>query len=91
MKPGQYRHFKGSVYCVLGVASHTETGEKLVVYFSLDSIEKKKIYVRPFAMFNDKVEYNGKKVKRFTYIGQSGIVNAMYDMWDNIIKFVKGF
>ena len=91
MKLGQYRHFKGGIYCVLGVSSHTETGEKLVVYFSLDDLEHKKLYARPFTMFTDKVEHNGRIVKRFAYIGQSGIVNAMYDMWNGIVKFVKGY
>ena len=29
---GRYRHYKGKEYVVLGVASHSETLEKLVVY-----------------------------------------------------------
>ena len=31
-KCGRYRHYKGNEYLVLGVALHSETLEKLVVY-----------------------------------------------------------
>lgn len=34
MKEGVYKHFKGGEYGVLGVAEHSETGEKMVVYCS---------------------------------------------------------
>ena len=33
--PGRYRHFKGNYYQVEGVARHSETDERLVVYLSL--------------------------------------------------------
>ena len=32
VKPGVYRHFKGNIYHVLGIAENTETGELTVVY-----------------------------------------------------------
>ena len=31
-EPGLYRHYKGNDYEVLGTATHSETGERLVVY-----------------------------------------------------------
>ena len=34
LKPGRYRHFKGGVYTVIAVATHTETMEEMVVYRS---------------------------------------------------------
>lgn len=34
---GVYRHYKGGLYQVLGIAEHTETHEKVVVYLSLTS------------------------------------------------------
>ena len=35
VKGGLYRHFKGMYYYVLDVATHSETGEKFVVYQKL--------------------------------------------------------
>lgn len=51
---GIYRHFKGNYYRVLCVATHSETGERLVVYQALYDLEK--FYVRPVEMFMDDVD-----------------------------------
>ena len=32
LKPGRYRHFKGNEYQVIGLATHSESGETVVVY-----------------------------------------------------------
>lgn len=61
--PGLYRHFKGAEYIVVGVAEHSETGEKVVVYH-----EKKKendLKIRPLGMFEETVMVEGKVVPRF--------------------------
>ncbi|MED4582029.1 DUF1653 domain-containing protein [Brevibacillus choshinensis] len=60
--PTLYRHYKGGVYKVTGIATHTETDEKMVVYYR---VEDEELFVRPFRMFFEKVEVNGKKVPRF--------------------------
>ncbi|MGN1433428.1 MAG: DUF1653 domain-containing protein [Ruminococcus sp.] len=64
VKKGRYRHFKGTEYEVLGVSKHSETGEKLVIYMSVDG--KETLWARPYDMFIDVVEHNGKTVNRFT-------------------------
>ncbi len=47
----RYRHFKGGVYTVIAVATHTETMEEMVVY---RSDENGSVWVRPKSMFLDK-------------------------------------
>ena len=64
VKPGQYQHFKGHVYHVIGVARHSETLEELVVYK-----DEKNLWVRPKRMFEEKVIVKGKKMPRFKFLG----------------------
>lgn len=66
IKLGKYRHYKGNEYEVIGVAKHSETLEDMVMYQALYG--EQQYWVRPFAMFLEDVEFNGKKVKRFEYI-----------------------
>jgi len=57
--PGQkYKHYKGGTYQVISMATHSETGEKLVVY---KSINFGSVYVRPFEIWNDIVSENTKR------------------------------
>ena len=67
MKPGLYRHFKGGLYEVLGVARHSETGERLVVYRALYG--EGGLWVRPEAMFQGTVARDGAEVPRFSFEG----------------------
>lgn len=67
IKKGIYKHFKGNEYEVVGIAAHSETLEDMVVYKPLYDCEKE-LWVRPVSMWNEEVEYQGKKVKRFTFI-----------------------
>ncbi|MBO4890296.1 MAG: DUF1653 domain-containing protein [Lachnospiraceae bacterium] len=54
-KPGQvYRHFKGNIYRIITLASHSETGEMLVIYKRDDTEEKS--YARPLDMFMSEVD-----------------------------------
>ena len=65
---GLYEHFKGGKYEVLGVAKDTETMEESVVYKALDGDFS--LWVRPLKMFLEEVESDGRKVKRFRYLGK---------------------
>lgn len=48
-----YRHFKGNYYFVEDVATHSETGEKMVVYRALYG--DRGLWVRPYAMFTEEL------------------------------------
>lgn len=49
-----YRHFKGNLYLVVGVATHSETEERMVVYKPLYGDFG--LYVRPYDMFVEKTD-----------------------------------
>ena len=47
-----YKHFKGNIYKVICEATHTETGEVMVVY---KNIAEDHIWVRPKEMFFENI------------------------------------
>lgn len=51
---GIYRHFKGGLYLVENVVTHTETGEKLVVYINIENASQG--WARPYDEFMSKVD-----------------------------------
>lgn len=60
--PGQqYSHYKGGLYEVITMSTHTETNEKLVIY---KSINFGSIYARPYEVWNSDIE----GVKRFILV-----------------------
>lgn len=65
-RPGRYRHYKGNEYRVLGVAQHSETGERLVVYQALYG--ERGWWVRPLAMWSESVKVADQTLPRFTFI-----------------------
>ena len=65
IKMGKYRHFKGGVYEVIGVAKHSETLEETVVY---RSVTNGGLWVRPASMWEEEIERDGVRVRRFTPI-----------------------
>ena len=76
MRPGRYRHYKGRHYEVLGIALHSETRERLVLYRPLydcpelyDEFGEVPWFVRPFEMFHEQVLVDGRAVPRFAYDG----------------------
>ena len=68
IKPGKYRHFKGNMYEVIGIAKHSETLEEMVVYRALYGDGE--LWVRPASMWNETVQRDGKTFARFEYIGE---------------------
>jgi len=61
---GIYRHFRGNEYEVLGMATHSETMEEMVVYRALYG--EGGVWVRPACMWDESVEHEGRIAKRFT-------------------------
>ncbi len=66
IKTGRYRHFKGNMYEVIGIAKHSETLEEMVVYRALYG--EGELWVRPASMWDETIERDGKIIKRFEYI-----------------------
>lgn len=67
---GKWRHYKGNYYWVHGVAYHSETLEPMVVYRRMDEdadgwSSKYPLWTRPFSMWHETVEHDGKEVVRF--------------------------
>ena len=69
-----YRHFKGKMYKVQGIAVHSETGEAMVIYQAMygDNIT----YVRPYESFIEKLDKHKyedvNEIYRFTFIPMNG-------------------
>lgn len=69
IKPGIYRHFKGNFYEVIGTATHSETGEEMVVYRALYG--EHGLWVRPAAMWAETVNRDSYCGPRFSYVGEN--------------------
>ena len=65
-KKGIYKHFKGHKYRVIGIAKNSENLEEMVVY--VDMNDENNIWVRPLALFFEKVTRDGKTFDRFEFI-----------------------
>ena len=68
LQAGIYRHYKGNEYEVIGIASHSESEESLVVYRPLYG--EGKLWVRPLDMFTELVNVDGKQIPRFKCLGE---------------------
>lgn len=65
---GLYKHYKGNIYEVIGIAKHSETLEDMVVYKATYQPEGENWWVRPLKMFLETVIIDGAEQKRFEKI-----------------------
>lgn len=68
---GEYEHYKGKRYEIIGVGKHTETLESLIIYRPLYDSDTA-YWIRPLAMFMDTVEIDGTTIPRFKKVEDAG-------------------
>jgi len=68
MELGLYKHYKGNIYEVIGIAKHSETLEDMVAYKATYQPEGSNLWVRPLKMFLETVIIDGVEQKRFSKI-----------------------
>ncbi len=66
LKLGNYEHYKGNIYKVLGVGRHSETLAELVIYQA--QYGDFDMWIRPLNMFTEKIIINGKEDQKFKFI-----------------------
>jgi hypothetical protein len=66
LRPGRYRHYKGGEYEVVDIVRHSETLEPHVLYRALYG--EGALWVRPYAMFVERIEIDGCPQPRFARI-----------------------
>ena len=74
IKPGIYKHYKGNLYRVHKVVKNSEdwNGSGMVLYEAIhDTPPEEKFIVRPAHMFTEMVEWEGKSVPRFVWVGEN--------------------
>ena len=67
LRLGKYRHFKGNEYELIGIATHSETMEPMVVYRALYG--EQGLWVRPASMWTEHVGRDGYSGPRCQFIG----------------------
>ena len=77
--PGIYQHYKGNLYEVIGIAHHSETLEEMVIYRALYNSPEfgdGALWVRPYTMFLEEIEWEGVKIPRFKFIRNNSDKNS---------------
>ena len=68
LKLGKYRHFKGNEYELIGIGTHSETLESMVIYRALYG--EHGLWVRPASMWTEHVETPEYQGPRFSFIDE---------------------
>ena len=68
MELGLYKHYKGNIYEVIGIAKHSETLEDMVVYKATYQRDGENLWVRPLKMFMETMIIDRAEKKRFEKI-----------------------
>ena len=76
IETGLYRHYKGAEYEVLGLVTHSENEDVMVVYRALYG--EYGLWVRPYEMFIEKVIVNGGPVERFKLVNAYSVSLGNY-------------
>ena len=63
---GRYRHYKGNVYKVIGIAKHADTQEEMVVFRAVE--DEHQLWCQPLEEFKGKVRHQGLMVPTFEYL-----------------------
>lgn len=70
LKKGIYQHYKGNLYQVFNVVTHSETREELVVYQCLYGDYS--MWVRPLSMFTETITTaDDREIERFKLIQET--------------------
>ncbi len=63
-----YRHYRWTIYKIIGIWKHSETLEDLVIYEALYDNPVSKIWCRPLSNFTEEILIQNKKIKRFEIV-----------------------
>lgn len=71
IKLGKYKHYKGHICQVIGVAKHSENpNQELVIYNHPDENDVDQLWARPMEMFQENIVTDNYKSPRFEYLGE---------------------
>lgn len=74
VKLGKYKHYKGFICQVIGVAKHSENPtQELVIYTHPTDDGTEQLWARPIEMFLENVETESYKGPRFQYLESSQV------------------
>jgi hypothetical protein len=66
IRPGLYRHFKGNLYEVIGVAQRVDSADWLVIYRPVAG--DRGLVARPYSEFSGAVICDGQELPRFQFV-----------------------